>query len=89
MADAQIGGINGFTSANIGTGAGNKSNLNGANTDAQTGLDMDNLDTIAAMRARLTTINGTLYTVNMLNTMTVNDMQYAIRVNDFASTIKQ
>ena len=47
------------------------------------------MDSISAMRARLAAINGTYYTAAVLNMMTVNDMVYAIRVNDFPGTIKQ
>lgn len=96
MADQQIGVIeHGFTNANVGSGA-NATNLNGAGAasgangaDPQLGFDADNLDSISAMRARLAAINGTYYTAAVLNMMTVNDMAYAIRLNDFPATIKQ
>lgn len=50
-------------------------------------VDNDNMDSIAAMRTRLAAINAGLYTAAYLNTMTVNDMVYAIRLNDNAGTI--
>jgi len=43
---------------------------------------------ITAMRARLTAINATTFTAARLNTMTENDMLYAIRMNDDAAGIK-
>lgn len=39
------------------------------------------LTSISAMRARLTAINPTSFTSARLNTMTENDMLYAIRVH--------
>ena len=43
---------------------------------------------ITAKRARLTAINATTFTAARLNTMTENDMLYAIRMNDDAAGIK-
>jgi len=43
---------------------------------------------ITAMRARLNAINATTFTAARLNTMTENDMLYAIRMNDDAAGIK-
>lgn len=37
---------------------------------------------VTAMRARLTAISAATYTVDALNHMTVNDMRYAILLND-------
>lgn len=48
-----------------------------------------NYDSIANMRTRLAAISGTTYTSKMLDTMSMNDMQYALRVNDNPTTIKQ
>ena len=42
---------------------------------------------IAAMRTRLAAINGAYFTAAMLDTMTVNDMAYAMRLNDDAASI--
>lgn len=50
-------------------------------------FDDDDMDTIAAMRARLTTISGTTYTTARLNKMTKNDMMYALRHHDNPQTI--
>lgn len=47
-----------------------------------------NMKDITAMRARLTAINATTFTAARLNTMTENDMLYAIRMNDDAAGIK-
>lgn len=88
MADQQIGNIQGVAAVDVG-GTTNRSNLNGGGSGAPTaGLDMDNTDTIASMKTRLAAISGTTYTAAVLNTMTYNDMVYAIRLNDFASTVK-
>jgi hypothetical protein len=85
----QIGNPNGVVAASIG-GVNNPTNLNGnTGTDPTAGLDMDNLDTVATMRARLTAISGTTYSAAQLDKMTFNDMVYAIRLNDFATSIKQ
>lgn len=89
MADQQIGHNLGFAAASIGDSATNRSNMNGGTSTPPTGLDIDNMDNIAAMKTRLAAIDGTFYTTARLNTMTVNDMVYAIRTNDNASTIKQ
>lgn len=43
---------------------------------------------ITAKRARLTAINAATFTAARLNTMTENDMLYAIRMNDDAAGIK-
>jgi hypothetical protein len=39
-------------------------------------------DSISALRTRLGVINGAYFTATMLDNMTVNDMQYACRLND-------
>lgn len=65
----------------------NKTNVNGGVSD-QAGLDIDHLDSIASMRARLAAINGTYYTAAVLNQMTYNDLLYAIRLNDYPTSIK-
>ena len=43
--------------------------------------------TIEAIRARLTAIDGTLYSAANLDKLTYNDMIYALRVNDALETI--
>jgi hypothetical protein len=40
------------------------------------------------MRDRLTAISATTYSAAELDKMTYNDMVYAIRVNDYAGSIK-
>jgi hypothetical protein len=67
-----------------------KTNPNGVTvvngTNVSGAFDNDNLDTIAAMRTRLTAISG-LYTALRLDAMTYNDMVYAIRLADNPTTI--
>lgn len=74
MADAQVGNIHGVT---------DKSDTP---TDRTGYADPDQL-TIDAMRTRLAAIDAGFYTARRLNSMTVNDMKYAIRVADHAGTI--
>ena len=45
-------------------------------------INMANMDDVSSMRARLQSINSTLYTDSHLNKMLINDMSYAIRVFD-------
>lgn len=45
-------------------------------------------DTIPELRDRLTAIDSTFYSSQRLDTMTLNDMIYAVRVTDSLSTIK-
>lgn len=47
-----------------------------------------NTKDITAMRARLTAISATTYTAARLNTMTENDMFFAIRTNDDSLGLK-
>lgn len=61
-------------------------NLNGG-FGVRRGLDLDNTDTVDAMRARLAAINATTYSADQLDKMTYNDMVYAIRVNDAPGSI--
>lgn len=70
-----------------GYAAAGRSNINGGVSE-QAGYESDHMDSIAAMRARLTAINSTEYTAARLNTMLANDMAYAIRLNDAPDTIK-
>lgn len=60
------------------TAAGNSATSNSANHAART-------NSIADMRTRLTAINATSYSATRLDTMTVNDMLYAIRLADEAA----
>jgi hypothetical protein len=57
-------------------------------TPASMGSFVDtDLDSIAAMRARLTAIDGTTFSSANLDKMTSNDMMYAIRLLDESWTI--
>lgn len=77
MADAQIGSIDlGFTFRNETQG----SNVALVATPA-------NYASVSAMKTRLAAINGTSYTTARMNTMTVNDLAYALRLNDDAGSI--
>ena len=51
------------------------------------GTTSANLKDVTALRARLTAISGTTYTPTVLDKMTVNDMIYAVRLNDEAAGI--
>lgn len=89
MADQQIGNPHGFTTKAV-NGGTNPTNINGGGANAPQATAFDatlNLQSIATMRARLAAINAGYYTATMLNTMSFNDMVYAIRVSDFATTI--
>lgn len=86
MADAQIGNLHGVNAAHVGD-ADTKTNLNGG-TDVQVPWTDTDLVSISAMRTRLAAIDADYYTAARLNNMTYNDMVYAIRVNDSASTVR-
>jgi len=88
MADLQIGNTAGVTAVSVGGGT-NPTNVNGgANNAPQAGLDIDEDKTIAALRTALTAINAGYYTTDVLNTMTKNDMLYAVRVASYPTSIK-
>lgn len=70
MADADIGNL-GFTDKRHTQG---KTTVNIA-TPA-------NYVSVSALKTRLTAISGTTFTAARLNTMTKNDMLYALRLND-------
>ncbi len=72
--------VGGFTGSS-------KSNVNGGAAD-QAGYTNPDLASISSMRARLTAISSGYYTAARLNTMTYNDMVYAIRLNDNVASIK-
>lgn len=77
MADAQIGSIDtAFTYRNETQG-----------TSAALLATPANYVSVTAMKARLTAISSTSYTTARLNSMSINDMMYAIRLNDDAGTI--
>lgn len=54
---------------------------------AQTGFEDADALSISSMRARLNAIDATAYSSANLNTMTRNDMLYALRLHDAADTI--
>ena len=88
MADLEIGNRAGVTSVNVGGGT-NPTNVNGgANNAPQTALDIPEDDSITALRTALTTIDSTFYSAARLNTMTKNDLLYAVRVESYASSVK-
>lgn len=89
MADQQIGNRDGFAAVSVGNGSTNKSNLNGGTGAPDAALDLDNNDNIAAMKTRLAAVDAGFYTAARLNTMTYNDLVYAVRVADASTTIKQ
>lgn len=60
---------------------GDPGNVNG-NPIAAGNSDSSNLSSVAGLRARLTAISATTFTVARLNAMTKNDMVYAVRVQD-------
>jgi hypothetical protein len=77
VADAQIGAVNAaFTCKNQVQGS-----------DAKTLNTPANYASIAALKARLQVIDADTYTDEVLNTMTVNDLVYAVRLNDDSGTI--
>jgi hypothetical protein len=41
-----------------------------------------NYASVGAMRTRLTAISATSYSASRLDAMTINDMEYALRLND-------
>lgn len=86
--DQRIGNNAGVAAVDNGGGT-NKTNLNGAGTGAPQGEHWDtDYASVTALRARLAAIDGTFYTAARLNTMTYNDLVYAVRLNDSASTVK-
>lgn len=77
MADSQIGAIDlGLTFRNETQG-----------TNAALVATPANYASITALRARLTAINATSYTATRMNQMTVNDLIYAVRLNDDPASI--
>lgn len=80
IADYQIGMVD----PNFANAAGQQQN---GGSNAQTGLTNANFATIAAARTRLAAISAGTYTATYLNRMTLNDMLYAIRLNDNAPSI--
>ena len=86
MAVQRIGNRAGVAAANASSGT-QRSNLNGS-TGAGTEHDDADYASIDALRTRLAAIDAGYYTAARLNTMTYNDMVYAVRRNDSPTTIK-
>lgn len=63
-----------------------RSNLNGG-VDEDEGFSIG-MQTIGQMRSRLKAINGVTYSDAEMDKMTTNDLVYALRVNDFPTSIK-
>lgn len=87
MADRQIGNIHGVAAKSIGSGQEKTNQTGDSDGNVATAYkDADLLD-VDAMRARLAVIDAAYYTSARLNTMTYNDMMYAIRLADAPGTI--
>lgn len=78
MANQSIKNYHGFVDKR----RGNSSSVNPSTALISAGNGKD----ITAMRARLTAISGTIYTSAVLNSMTENDMAYAILLKDDAAS---
>lgn len=49
-------------------------------TGAPVVAEIANMTSVSALKARLTALNATSYTAARMNTMTVNDLIYAVRI---------
>lgn len=80
MADTQLGN-------EVGVAARGTTNINGG-ADARTGFTLTNAQaqTITQLRTRLTAISAS-YTAARLDTMSYNDMVYAVRLADQPTSI--
>jgi hypothetical protein len=92
MADGQVGNVLGVTAVGpAGQGAKNAySNINGG-ADAATGFDLVPLaatDTISAMKTYLTSVSATTFSPARLNSMTYNDLLYAVRMQGAPGSVK-
>lgn len=86
MANQRIGNNAGVTALNAASGT-QRSNMNGDTTALGEHWDTD-YASITALRARLAAIDAGFYTAQRLDTMTRNDMVYAVRRLDSPATIK-
>ncbi len=83
MADLENENIIGFVDRRASTAAGERDlGATGKHKALQTTNFANNADSVGALRARLTAISATTYTVARLNLMTKNDMVYAVRLSD-------
>lgn len=87
MATQRIGNLIGVKALNNVSGT-QRSNLNGSTTPGGEHQDVDYND-ITSLRTRLAAIDAGFYTAQRLDTMTYNDMVYAVRRNDSPGSIKQ
>ena len=71
---------------NLGVPARAGKNINGGD-DGMAGLTNANNATLASIRARLTAINGAYWTATRLDQATYNDLVYALRLADNASSV--
>lgn len=69
MAEFDIGNANGFVDKRHGRGTSGASVL----------AEQNNYDSIYLLRTRLAALNGTYYTAARMNSMTKNDLIYALR----------
>jgi hypothetical protein len=69
MADTDLNTVWGFVDKRRGRGT----------TTTEANAETANMTSIAAMRTRLAALNGAYYTTARLNTMTENDMIYALK----------
>lgn len=81
MADLTLNNVFGVTDKN------HAGDISAGNFDDGEVLTDTDMWTVAAMRTRLAAISGTIYTAARLNSMTPNDMVYALRMEDHASTV--
>lgn len=62
---------------------------NGRGTPGTTFGTPLNYDSVTTLKTRLAAISGTSYTAARLNSMTKNDLIYALRLNDDTAGVKQ
>lgn len=85
MANQRVGNRAGVAARNANSGQQN-TNMNGSTSQLGEHEDTD-YGSITALRTRLDAIDSGYYTPAMLDTMTYNDMIYAVRLNDSPGTI--
>lgn len=78
MAELEVENPDGFIDKRRGRGVTTAGLSNGTTS-------VQNVDSVGSLRARLTAINSTSYSAARLNSMTRNDMLYAVRLNDEAA----
>lgn len=86
MADSERENPLGYVDDRRAARGGDIGNANGNPVAAGAG-DASNYASVAGLRARLTAVNATYYNTSRLNTMTKNDMVYAVRQADDAAGI--